>query len=378
MHENIIGVQMRTLLAIAISLAASCIAGTAGTYKPTFVVDYGQCSTLTDPDPILKNDGNTVEFGKDSDCHAGRVVSTKRYINITKIRATIDLSKVKQDFVNATFYLIENDTFPSKQPKGQDGYCDDGGSQEFSHPEWNCREIDFLETNGNKITQTTLHLHDYRSSNPPIQVPPQRYEYAFAATSQLDANCFNYSAMLAAPQPPQAPTNGYHSLVNKIDLTKPFEIEVIFTYGNAPGLKASFKQVGDSTKRDAVLRQQVKQTEAHTVEVYNTNVGTGAQGSDQFKSADYKELIRTMGKGSTDGQKPDRENGYWLLASFWSAEGGIPLGPEVDGKRWWNPNASCNYCSASCPNGELCNSFGYYWSLSDVEVTAEKELGPGQ
>jgi hypothetical protein len=306
------GTKMKRLLAIAASLAVTCIGTTAETFKPTFVVDYGACGF----DPIVTN--NNVTFGSGANCYAGWVVSKNRYMNITKITATADLSKVQQDFVNASFYLIENDKYPGTQPKGDPinggNYCDAGGN----HDDFNCREIDFLETNGNKITQTTLHLGDGGIN------APQRYEYSFAETAATEPNCFNYGVMQGAPQPPKAPTNGLHSLVGAIDMSKPFAIEATFNFliptvpnlltpgintvldGLTPGIKTVFNLPTPGMK--TVFKQQGK-----TVVVYDTAVGAGAEGSAKLN---YQDLIRTMNKGTEDGADPTRENGYWILVSF--------------------------------------------------------------
>jgi hypothetical protein len=272
---------------------------------PTFQVDYNQCGN----NPVISVDA--VDFGDGSICNAGRVVSEKRYKKISKVTATIDLSKLGQNYVNAAFYVIENSTSPRVQPKGND-YCDAGGNKN----EWNCREIDFLETNGNKITQTSMHL-----GNGGIKAP-QRYEYSFAATA--NNGCFNYSAMLASP----THTNGLHSLVDKIDMSKPFDMITTFTYGTIPSMKTSFSQLN------------------MTVVVYDTTVGSGAEGSGAL---DYQDLIPTM------------DNGYWFVVSFW--QGYSPMGPRSN--PWWN---------GSCNQGDLCNSVGFYWAIRNVEITAEGEL----
>jgi hypothetical protein len=336
------GTAMKTPLAIAASLTISCIGATADTFKPTFVVDYGECGA----DPIVTN--NNVTFGSGANCYAGRVVSTNRYINITKVTATADLSKVQQDYVNAAFYLIENDKSPGTQPKGDPtkggNYCDAGGN----HNDFNCREIDFLETNGNKITQTTLHLGDGGGS------APQRYEYSFAATAATEPACFNYGVMQASPKPPGAPTNGLHSLVDAIDMSKPFVIEATFDDFNL-GMKTVFKQ-GNSI---------VFNLGKNTVVVYDSSVGDGAEGSAKLN---YQDLKRTMGDGTEDGTNPKRENGYWILVSFW--QGYSPVGPGSS--KWYNDTGG------PCGHGNLCGAFDRYWAISDIEVTADKELGPGE
>ena len=138
---------MKKLLAVAfVLLLTACQPNTTAvkatqqnTYTPSFVVDYQKCGT----DPSIS--GSAVTFGTGSTCAAGRVIATQAYKNITQITATIDLSKMSQNFVNASFYMISNPNNPSTQPTGSN-YCDAGGN----NTQWNCREIDMLETNGNK------------------------------------------------------------------------------------------------------------------------------------------------------------------------------------------------------------------------------------
>jgi len=291
---------MKKLLAtLALGIAA---ATQAATYTPAFTVDYQTCGNK----PVVS--GNAVTFGAGTTCNAGRVVSQQAYKNISKITATVDLSRVSQNYVNASFYMISNPSNPTVQPAGSN-YCDARGN----NTSWNCREIDMLETNGNKITQTTLHLGDGGING------PQRYEYSFAATA--DNSCFNYSTMLASP----TATNGLHSLVTVIDMSQPFDITTEFTYGTAPSMVVSYSQSGRS------------------VIVYNSATGTGAQGSG---TVNMNDLTTSMA------------NGYWLELSFW--QGYSPAGPGS--APWWNN---------TCAWGSLCNSAGSYWSISNVVVTAD-------
>lgn len=258
---------------------------------------------------------STVLSGSD----AGRVVSDKGYINISQISATVDLSQVTQNYVNATFYMVSNPENPSVQPKG-DNYCDAGGN----NASWNCREIDFLETNGNKITQTTLHLGGGTNTN-------QRFEYAFAETA--DTTGFNYAAMPASVSNADYGTpfgtlpNGLHSLVGIIDMTKPFEVLVTFTYGSVPAMVVNYSQAGAS------------------VEVYNSASGGGAQGSTE--SMPISDLATSMA------------NGYWLNISLWQG-----YSPTVDFVPWWNNAVGW---------GALCGATNTY-KISNIQVTAESEL----
>lgn len=117
------------------------VVATSNVFKPLFHIDYEQCGT-----PVVSE--NSIQF------EAGRVRSEGTYRNITKITATVDLSGLRElNWVNASFYMVN----------GSDEYCDAGNS---GSPY--CNEIDFLETNGNVATQSTIHL-DNR----------QRYEYAY-------------------------------------------------------------------------------------------------------------------------------------------------------------------------------------------------------
>lgn len=274
----------------------------AASYTPTFELDYQKCGS----DPVISS--SSVTFGSGSTCAAGRVVSTRSYKNITKITATMDLSKMSQNFVNSSFYMVSNPTNPTTQPKGSN-YCDAGGSG----TQWNCREIDFIETNGNKITQTTLHLGDGGSG------APQRLEYSFAATA--NNSCYNYSTMLSSP----TATNGLHSMVNIIDMTKSFDMTTTFTYGTTPRMVTIYSQSGKS------------------VTVYDSSVGNGAEGSGTVNMSD---LTTSMA------------NGYWLTLSLW--QGYSPKGPGS--APWWND---------SCKWGILCGTGAGYWSISNITVTAD-------
>jgi len=278
---------------------------TSPAYTPSFEVDYTKCGSTS---PLIQQSGNTVIFGDyNGNSASGRVVSTSSYKNITKISAMVDLSKLSQNFVNASFYLVSNPTNPSLQPKG-DNYCDAGGSCS----EWNCREIDMLETNGSKITQTTMHLGNGGEK------AAQRFEYSFAQTA--DNSCFNYAAMLASP----TPTNGLHSLVGTIDMSKPFRMTTEFTLGDKPSMRTTFNQ------------------NSKNVIVYDTSVGTGAEGSGTVSLGDLNTLMA---------------NGCWLVASQW--QGYSPKGPSS--APWWND---------TCSWGLECGA-NSYWGLSDVSVTAD-------
>jgi hypothetical protein len=112
--------------------ARQSLVSTTNTYTPSFDNDDKSCTTA----PIIS--GNSVTFGNDTTSCGGRVVSTQGYKNITQIRATADFSKLTSNFVTNTFYMVNNPTNPSLQPKGSN-YCDAGGN----NASWNCQEVDF-------------------------------------------------------------------------------------------------------------------------------------------------------------------------------------------------------------------------------------------
>ena len=205
--------------------------------------------------------------------------------------------------MNASIYLIQNPNNPTAQPIGNN-YCDAGGNNN----QWNCRELDLMETNGNKLFQTTLHLGTGGSS------APQRYEYAYASTA-LNNSCFNSANMK------NDPANGLYD-ATAIDMSKPFDLVTTITY-DTPRMVVTYQQGSVS------------------VVVYDTNDGAGAQGSG---TVDMTDLVATM------------QNGYWPVISFW--QGYSPTGPST--APWWN---------GSCQWGALCNNTSSYWSVSNIQVT---------
>ena len=292
----------RLLVILAVLALAACTktttAPTAST--PAFVLDYTANCTSGGAPTIS---GNAVTFGSGTQCQAGRIVSTQSYTNITEFRATVDLSKLSSNYVNASIYLIQNPNNPATQPIGNN-YCDAGGNNN----QWNCRELDLMETNGNKLFQTTLHLGAGGSS------APQRYEYAYSGTA-LNNSCFNRANMK------NDPANGLYD-ATAIDMSKPFDLVTTITY-DTPRMVVTYQQ--DST----------------SVVVYDTNSGAGAQGSG---TVDMTDLVATM------------KNGYWPVISFW--QGYSPTGPST--APWWN---------GSCQWGALCNNTSSYWSISNIQVT---------
>ena len=75
------------------------------------------------------------------------------------------------------------------------------------------KEIDFLETNGQKMFQHTLHLATAKSG-------PQRWEVSYTEAANTD--CWNWDEMVADTDP------GIHILVGKIYQNKPFHMVVDF------------------------------------------------------------------------------------------------------------------------------------------------------
>jgi hypothetical protein len=299
---------MKKLLVILGLLAlTACTKPTAEAPKinataPTFTLDYSANCTQGGAPTI---NGNSVTFGSGTQCQAGRLIATQSYTNITEFRATVDLSKLASNYVNASIYLIQNPNSPTTQPIGNN-YCDAGGNNN----QWNCRELDLMETNGNKLFQTTLHLGTGGSS------APQRYEYSYANTA-LNNSCFTSANMK------NDPTNGLHDMT-AIDMSKPFDMVTTITY-DTPRMVVTYQQGSTS------------------VVVYDTNDGSGAQGSG---TVDMNDLVTTM------------KNGYWPVISFW--QGYSPKGPGST--PWWND---------TCGWGALCNNSSSYWSVSNIQVTTK-------
>ena len=294
----------KLLVILAVLILSACTKTTtapkATTITPSFVLDY---STNCTPGGAPTISGNSISFGSGTQCQAGRIVSTQSYANITEFRATVDLSKLSNNYVNASIYLIQNPNNPTAQPIGNN-YCDAGGNNN----QWNCRELDLMETNGNKLFQTTLHLGNGGSS------APQRYEYAYSGTA-LDNSCFTSANMK------NDPANGLYD-ATAIDMSKPFDLVTTITY-DTPRMVVTYQQGSTS------------------VVVYDTYDGAGAQGSG---TVDMTDLVATM------------KNGYWPVISFW--QGYSPTGPST--APWWN---------GSCQWGALCNNTSSYWSVSNIQVT---------
>ena len=266
---------------------------TPTTYNVTFETDWtcDWCNPMVDP--VITN--NSVTF------NPGRVVSTHGYKNISKITATIDLSKLapnsiqKNNWLNASFYMVNS----SIQPKGTN-YCDAGNT---GSPY--CNEIDFLETNGNRIFQQTIHLNNQ-----------QRFEYSYT-DGALDDSCYTPSHMS------NNPSNGTHSLVDIIDVTIPFKMEIDFNT--------------DYTNMTITVSQN-----ENSVVIYDVLYNGGADGS----TIDMSSLKSTMSVG------------WWITPSYW--EGYSPKGP-----------GSSPWFTGDCYSDSVCDAG---WTLSNVVVVAESQI----
>jgi len=291
---------MKKLLPIMLILGAALISsgcdyvqnlaslGGDESYTPTMKLDYDQgCGHGA---PVVSG-GNTITFGSGNNSCAGRLYSSTSYKDISKITATVDLSKLQNQFINATFYAISNPKNPTQAPEG-DNYCDAGGT----HDDWNCQELDFFETNGNSLLQSTMHIGDGGSS------APQRYEMTYTETA-VGSECYDQSKLNTS-------ITGMHSMT-EIDMAQPFDMTVLFDEGN---MTVTYTQ-GDAS-----------------VEVYNLDNGAGYEGSGTI---DRDRVISSMA------------DGYWLEVSFWQGwspgAGGIwtdacPWGNlcSTDGKSIWS------------------------------------------
>ena len=230
------------------------------TYNVIFESDW--TSDWCNKSPIITNSGVTF--------NAGRVVSIHGYKNISKITATIDLSSLspsdiqKNNWLNASFYMVNSPI----QPIGSE-YCDAGNT---GAPY--CNEIDFMETNGNKILQQTIHLNNQ-----------QRFEYSYT-NDALNDDCYTPSNMN------NNPSEGTHSLVDVIDMTTPFDMSIDFN--------------SDYTNMTITVFQNKK-----SIVIYDVLSNGGADGT----TIDMSSLKSTM------------EIGWWITPSYW--EGYSPKGPHL-------------------------------------------------
>ena len=287
-----------TFLASSVLLGCSQKANSElATYNVTFEEDWvsNWCG-----DPSKDQSVHQVITDTSVQFRSGRVVSTHGYKNISQITATIDLSGLapnsiqNNNWLNASFYMVNS----AIQPKGTN-YCDAGGSFPY------CNEIDFMETNGNKIIQTTIHLDNQ-----------QRYEYTYTEAAFSD-NC--YGNLYDTAQ-------GTHSLVDVIDITKPFQMTIDFNQ--------------DYTNMTVTVSQDGKSEVIYDV--------LSGKGSDKT-NVDMSTLKSSM------------EVGWWITPSYW--EGYSPKGPGT--LPWFVGN---------CYSDQLCKNNDKAWVLSIVKVTAGEEI----
>mgnify|MGYP003649870778 CR=1 FL=1 len=318
---------MKKLVALVfVALLAGCqttvTSTTQNNYTPKFVVDYQKCGA----DPAVSTPG-AVSFGTNT-CNAGRVVSDQAYKNISKITATVDLSRATSNFVNHTFYMVSNPTNPARSNSGND-YCDAGGNLDSQ----SCREIDIFESNANAVIQTTIHTGGGGASG------PQRFELSYTDKA-LNTSCYDSSKMS------DDPAAGSHKLAGIIDITKPVQLTVNFTYDK---VKKSFAEYLDSItdeKYSDTPTYKVTYTQgSNSVVVYDSTVGSGYSGSG---AVDMKDLTTSMA------------NGYWLHASIWQSDSGPGWSPGSP-QGWWN---------GSCGWDGMCGSTTLF-SITDVTVTAD-------
>jgi len=254
------------------------------TYNVTFEEDWVSDWCNPTLDPVITD--SSVTF------NPGRVVSTHGYKNISKITATIDLSGLepnsiqKNNWLNASFYMVNN----SVQPKGTN-YCDAGNA---GSPY--CNEIDFLETNGNRIFQQTIHLNNQ-----------QRFEYSYT-DGILDDNCYTQANLS------NDPSKGTHNLVDVLDIDKPFDMIIEFN-SDYTNMTISVSQNGMSAV------------------IYDVLADGGADGT----TVDMSSLKSSM------------EKGWWITPSYW--EGYSPKGPSST--PWFTGNC---YSDQLCDAGWMLSN----------------------
>jgi hypothetical protein len=254
------------------------------TYNVTFEEDWVSDWCNPTLDPVITD--SSITF------NPGRVVSTHGYKNISKITATIDLSGLepnsiqKNNWLNASFYMVNN----SVQPKGTN-YCDAGNA---GSPY--CNEIDFLETNGNRIFQQTIHLNNQ-----------QRFEYSYT-DGILDDNCYTQANLS------NDPSKGTHNLVDVLDIDKPFDMIIEFN-SDYTNMTISVSQNGMSAV------------------IYDVLADGGADGT----TVDMSSLKSSM------------EKGWWITPSYW--EGYSPKGPSST--PWFTGNC---YSDQLCDAGWMLSN----------------------
>ena len=254
------------------------------TYDVTFEEDWVSDWCNPTLDPVITD--SSVTF------NPGRVVSTHGYKNISKITATIDLSGLepnsiqKNNWLNASFYMVNN----SVQPKGTN-YCDAGNA---GSPY--CNEIDFLETNGNRIFQQTIHLNN-----------TQRYEYSYTS-GILNDDCYTQANLS------NDASKGTHNLADVLDIDKPFDMIIEFN-SDYTNMTISVSQNGNSAV------------------IYDVLADGGADGT----TVDMSSLKSSM------------EKGWWITPSYW--EGYSPKGPSST--PWFTGNC---YSDQLCDAGWMLSN----------------------
>lgn len=277
---------MKNLLLVLVTATMLWSCTTTSTDQPPYTVQFEEdwvsnwCGDPTkDPNvhPIITD--NSVQF------RSGRVVSKHGYKNISKITATIDLSGMapndvqKNNWLNASFYMVCS----AVQPKGN-AYCD-AGNQGAPY----CDEIDFMETNGNRILQSTIHLDN-----------AQRFEYTYTDAAFSD-DCYGNLTDTEI---------GTHSLGYEIDITKPFDMVIDFN--------------SDYTNMTVTVSQN-----GNSKIIYDVLSGKGCDNSE----VNMSKLKTSMAIG------------WWITPSYW--QGYSPKGPGTN--PWFI--GSC-YSDQLCKNND--------------------------
>ena len=275
--------------------------GTSTTYVPTFSSEGPGCQGSAELGPGLVNFEG--KGGPNRSC------SNQGYTGISKITADIDLSGVKNaNYTNAAFVMISNPTHPSMQPLGSN-YCDRGTPP--ANPQFNCREIDLLETNGAAITQTTEHLRNTSDTD-----FVQRWQEAW--TEDAVSPCFS-------PSPAPGGVD-----ISSFDTNAPIRMVATFTEDGAKtNMVVNFSQDGQ------------------TIKVYDTQ-DTPMEGSGDIDSTDLT---------------AQNAVGFWLTASYWQDYS--PMGPN---NSWWTNSCPWEDVCGSGPDFPG-------WKLSNLSVVGTGTVG---
>jgi hypothetical protein len=194
------------------------------------------------------------------------------------------------------------------QPIGT-SYCDAGGNNEGMQ----CREIDFMETNGTSVLQSTMHLGDDGL---------QSYEYSYTSAAK---NCAEdcWTGMSADDD------EGLHDM-SAFDMDLAFDMTVKFNTDN-------MTSTNGQTGMTVVVSQNGK-----SATIYN---GNGASGS-YTPGLDGKDLVTTM------------NSGYWLIVSYWQG-----YSPE----QWYQYGSDDSFC-----HGWSTLDSSSSWTISNVQVVGEQ------